>query len=242
MCGGVKEVFSLCQWAEKPPRKPPAASVSQWMLPTLYLAQKHSQLGNGHYERKIMAQHFSLSGTMGLFSRRHGTSRRGRAAELYFWTWSSITERLCAMWMCQLDRSGSAPSALCCLACCRHPLSQFRSVSSIPPPFHRFIRAVASPGIEGDKKGVCWSSFFLLYPQFWHLEASVPIFNLDSSFSVLPEGLITSKSCFMRWVDSFVFFLFLEHHYKCDTEYGCFETDSMPGTQAELLPQVKKWK
>lgn len=97
MHDGVKEVFSLSQWAEKPPRKPPTASVSQWMLPTLSLVQKHSQLGNGHYERKIMTQYFSLSGTMVLFSLHHGMSRRDRAAKLYFWTWSSITERLCVM-------------------------------------------------------------------------------------------------------------------------------------------------
>lgn len=89
---------------------------------------------------------------------------------------------------------------------CRHPHSQFCSVSSIPLPFHCFIRVVASPGIGGDKKGVIWSGFFLLYQQFWHLGASVPIVNLDSSFSGLPEGLIASKSCFMRRVGSFVFF------------------------------------
>lgn len=136
MCGGVKEIFSFCQWTEKPPRKPAIASFSQWMLPTLSLAQKHSQLGNRHYERKIMAQHFSLRGIMGLFSLRHGTSRRGRAAELYFWTWSSITERLCVMLMCQLDRSGLVLSAMCSLVCCRCPNSQFCSAFSITPFFH----------------------------------------------------------------------------------------------------------
>lgn len=185
MHDGVKEVFSLSQWAEQPPRKLPTASVSQWMLPTLSLAQKHSQLGNGHYERKIMTPHFSLSGTMVLFSLRHGMSRRGRAAELYFWTWSSITERLCVMCKCQLDRSGLAPSAMYGSACYWHPHSLFCLVSSIPLHFHCFIRVVASPGIGRHKKGVHWSGFFLLYQQFWHLQASVPIFNLNSFFSVL---------------------------------------------------------
>jgi len=140
MHGGVKEVFSPCQWAEEPPRKPPTASVSQWMLPTLSLAQKHSQLGNGHYERKIMAQHFSLSGTMGLFSPRHGTSRRSRAAELYFWTWSSITGRLFAVWMCQLDRSGLA--LLLCAALTAadihiHGFAHSLFNTCVLPPFHQ---------------------------------------------------------------------------------------------------------
>lgn len=165
MCGGVKEIFPLCQQAKEPSRKPPTASVSQWMLPTLHLAQKHSQLGNGHYERKIMAQHFSPSGTMGLFSPLHGMSRRAEAAELYSWTWSSITERLCAMWMCQLDWSNLAPSALYYFTCCRHQHSHplLLRVSSIPLPFHCFIRVVASPGITGDIKGVPWYGFFLSY-------------------------------------------------------------------------------
>lgn len=144
---------------------PLAASVLQWMLPTSHLAQRHSQLGNRHYERKIMAQHFSPGGTMGLFSPCHGMSRRTEAAELYFWSWSSITERLCAMWMCQLDWSNLEPSALCCFTCCRHQHSHsfLLIVSSIPLPLHCCLRVVASPGITGDKKGVPWSGFSLFY-------------------------------------------------------------------------------
>lgn len=46
MCGEVKDVFSLCQCAEKPPRKSSVANFSQWILPTLSLAQKHGQFGN----------------------------------------------------------------------------------------------------------------------------------------------------------------------------------------------------
>lgn len=162
MCGGVKKVFSLCQWAKKPPRKRPTHCQCFIVnVTTLHLAQRHSQLRNGHYERKIMAQRFSPGGTMGLFSPRHGMSGRAEAAELYFWTRSSITERLCAMWMCQVDWNNLESSALGCFTYCRHQHSHsvLLRVSSIPLPFHCFIGVIASPGITGDKKRV----FFLFY-------------------------------------------------------------------------------
>lgn len=102
MCEGVKEVFSFASEQRSLLENDPlSASVSQGMLPTLHLAQRHSQLGNRHYERKIMAQHFSPGGTMGLFSPCHGVRGRAEAAELCFWTCPSITERLCAMCICQ---------------------------------------------------------------------------------------------------------------------------------------------
>lgn len=171
---------------------PLPASVSQRMLPTLHLVQRHSQFGNKHYESKIMAQHFSPGGTMGLFSLLHGTSGRAEAAELYSWTWSSTTERLCAMWMCQLDWSNLEPSALCCFTCCRHQHSHsvLLRVSSIPLPFHCFIST--SPGITVDKKGgaLVWIlSFVSVVLTFGSL---CPKLQPQLLFFLLPKALTTS--------------------------------------------------
>lgn len=90
------------------------------------------------YERKIIAQHFSLSGTMGLFSLHRGRSRRGKTAELY-WSCSSMTERLCVIYLCQTDRSHSVLSVACSLSCCRYTHPQFCSASAISLIIHCFI-------------------------------------------------------------------------------------------------------
>lgn len=161
-----------------------------------------------------MAQHFSLSGTMGLFSRRHGTSRRGRAVELCFWIWCSITGRLCAMWLCQLERSSSAPSAKCFIACCQCSHPQLCSVSSIPLPFHCFISGSLSWHRSYERCALVWSLSFA--PEILTFGSLCPSIEPWFIFLWFTREFNHLKVMFYKIGVLFCFFVFLEHHYECD--------------------------
>lgn len=130
------------------------------------------------YERKIIAQHFSLSRTMGFFSLHRGRSRRGKTAELY-WSCSSMREGF-VPFIC-----ASPTEAIQCFLLPAHSHTADVHIHSFAQPLQLLCSFIASAVVTShcewwDKSGVHLSGFFLLHQHLWHI--GQPIFSLVSSF------------------------------------------------------------
>lgn len=159
------------------------------------------------YERKIIAQHFSLSRTMGFFSLHRGRSRRGKTAELY-WSCSSMREGF-VPFIC-----ASPTEAIQCFLLPAHSHTADVHIHSFAQPLQLLCSFIASAVVTShcewwDKSGVHLSGFFLFINTSDILDNRYSV--LFHPF-VLTESLFNLKLCFMKWMRFCVFSLFLKHH------------------------------